>query len=178
MDSQDIDRIKHLSNTEAVRRLLIRYFIDKGFDRCFNRQLYPAAIQDLPMAIPVLANKIEIVPQVEELDIALNRAVLSWNLFVLGNRRMYLGDTFHNNLQDLARMIRQGAICPAAYGPIARRQSTPKKVVMFITKVLGESEAGYVYLIPPTRDVKSIGEPFAHKQTMMGMPQQFFSRTV
>jgi len=178
MESTDIDKIKHLSNTEAIRRLLIRYFIDKGFDRTFSRQLYPALIQDLPMAIPVLASKVEIVPQVLELDLGLNRAVLGWNLFCLGNRRMYLGDTFHNNLQDLARMIRQGTISPAAQGPVARRQTTPKKVVMFLTKVLGDTEAGYVYLVPPTRDIKNVGEPFAHKQTLMGMPQQFFSRTV
>jgi hypothetical protein len=178
MESSDIDKIKHLSNTEAVRRLLIRYFIDKGYDRSFNRPLYPAAIQDLSMAIPVLASKIEIVPQVLELDMGLNRAVLGWNLFCLGNRRMYLGDTFHENLQDLARMIRQGNINPAASGPVARRQTTPKKVVLFLTKVLSDCESGYVYLVPPTRDVRNVGEPFAHKQTLMGMPQQFFSRTV
>jgi hypothetical protein len=178
MESRDIDRIKHLANTESVRRLLIRYFIDKGFEHSFDRQLYPASIQDLAMAIPVLANKIEVVPQVLELDMGLNRAVLGWNLFILGNRRMYLGDTFHNNLQDLARMIRQGSIAPPGNGPVARRQTTPKKVVMFITKILSSNEAGYVFLAPPTRDVRNVGEPFAHKQTLMGMPQQFFSRTV
>lgn len=178
MESRDIDRVKHLANTEAIRRLLIRYFIDKGFEKSFDRQLYPAALQDLTAAIPVLASKIEIVPQVLELDIGLNRAVLGWNLFVLGNRRMYLGDTFHNNLQDLARMIRQGAIAPPGDGPVARRQTTPKKVVMFISKVLSSCEAGYVFLATPTRDVKNVGEPLAHKQTLMGMPQQFFSRTV
>ncbi len=180
LDSLSIDNIKHISNTEVVRRLLIKYFIDKGFDRSFDRQMYPALVQDLPMVIPSLGTKVEIVPHSKDIDSALNRAVLSWNLFVLGSHRMYLGDTYHNDLRDLARQIRMGCIkVPDGIGTFAtaRRQTTPKRVIVFITRVLGDNESGYIDLNPTTMPSRAPGEPFSARQTLMGMPQQFFSRS-
>jgi len=180
IDSYSVDKVKHLSNTEVVRRLLIRYFIEKGFDNSFDRQMYPAIIQDLPYVISVLSNKVEIVPHAKELDTALSRAVLSWNLFVLGSHRMYLGDTYHNNLHDLARQIRSGSIrIPEGLGTFAtaRRQSSPRRIITFITRVLSNHEAGYIDLNPTSGPGRTPGEPYAAKQTLMGMPQQFFSRS-
>jgi hypothetical protein len=178
IDSYTIDRIKHIANTEVVRRLLIKYFMDKGFTESFDRQMYPAVIQDLPMVIPVLSNKLEIVPHAKEIDTSMGRAVLGWNLFVLGNQRMYLGETYHNSLHDLARQIRSGLIrVPEAGYHTARRQTTPRRVITFITRVLGDHEVGYVDLNPSTRPVMKPGELYAAKQTLMGMPQQFFTRS-
>jgi hypothetical protein len=178
IDSYDIDRFKHVLNTEAVRRLLIKYFVDKGFNESFDRQMYPAVMQDLPMVIPVLSNKLEIVPHAQDIDTGMGRAVLGWNLFVLGNQRMYLGETHHNSLHDLARQIRTGVVrVPESGYSTARRQTTPRRVVTFITRVLGEHEGGYIDLNPATRPIQKPGEPFAAKQSMAGMPQQFMSRS-
>jgi len=177
IDSYTIDRIKHISNTEVVRRLLIKYFVDKGFNSSFDRQMYPALIQDLPNCIPVLSSKIEIIPYAEEIDISLGRVILGWNMFVLGNKRMYLGETYHNNLHDLARQIRSGPIQMPEQGMAnARRQTTPRRIVTFLSRVLGDNAAGYVDLSPTTRPVRPIGEPYAARQSMMGMSQQFFAR--
>lgn len=180
LDSYTIDRIKHVTNTDVIRRLLIKYFVDKGFGASFDRQLYPAIVQDLPYVIPMLSTKIEIVPYSKEIDTALSRAILGWNLFVLGNNRMYLGDTFHNNLHDLARQIKAGSIrTPEGVGTFAtaRRQTTPRKVILFITRVLSDHEAGYADLNPTSSPQRAPGEPYAAKQTLSGMPQQFFSRS-
>ncbi len=178
IDSYVIDRLKHVSNTEVVRRVLIKYFMDKGFAESFDRQMYPALIQDLPLVVPILSNKLEIVPFASEIDTSLGRAVLGWNLFVLGNQRMYLGETYHNSLQDLARQIRSGLIrVPEAGYHTARRQTTPRRVVSFITRVLESHDAGYVDLNPSTRPIRAPGEPFQARQTMMGMPQQFYGRS-
>ncbi len=178
IDSYAIDRIKHVSNTEVVRRLLIKYFMDKGFMESFDRQMYPAMIQDLPQVIPVLSPKIEIVPHANEVDTSQGRAVLGWNLFVLGNQRMYLGETYHNSLHDLARQIRSGIIrVPEAGFHTARRQTTPRRVISFVTRVLGAHEGGYIDLNPSTRPMRAPGEVGPGKQTMAGMPQQFFSRS-
>jgi hypothetical protein len=179
-DSYTVDKVKHLTNTEVVRRLLIKYFIDKGFGNSFDRQMYPAIVQDLVMVIPSLANKIEVVPHAKDVDAALGKAVLSWNLFVLGNHRMYLGDTYHNSLRDLSSQIRSGSIrVPEGIGTYAtaRRQSTPRRVILFITKFLGDHESGYVDLNPTTTPHRQPGEPYAVKQTLSGMPQQFFTRS-
>ena len=179
MDAYDIDRIKHLLNTDVVRRKLIKYFISKGFNDSFDRLVYPPLLQDLPLDPEVcLLNKVEVVPYAAEIDTSLGRAVLGWNLYVLGNKRMFLGETFHNNLNDLARQIKSGIITKSANGFAgARRQSTVYKIINFITKVLTDHDSGYVVLDPPSRIPKQPGEPYAARQTLMGMPNQFFSRT-
>lgn len=178
MDSHVVDTIKHVANTEVIRRLLIKYFLDKGFTENFDRQLAPSMVQDLPFVIPVLANKLEIVPHAVEIDPSMGKARLGWNLFVLGNHRMYLGETYHNNLSDLARQIRSGLVRMTAESQqfsssAARRQTTPRRVVAFITRVLGDHEAGYIDLRPGSSHPMQPGEPYAARQTMMGMPQQF-----
>ena len=179
MDTQDIDLIKHFANTETVRRKLIRYFIGKGFVDSFDRLVYPPLLQDLPFDPDIcLINKVEVVPYAAEIDTSLGRAIIGWNLFVLGNKRMFLGETFHNNLNDLARQIKSGVIVKSASGMAnARKQSTAYKIIHFIVKVLTEHDAGYVVLEPPSRMPKQPGEPYSARQTMMGMPNQFFSRS-
>ncbi len=174
VDSYDVDRIKHVANTEVVRRLMIKYFIDKGFSESFDRSMYPAILQDLSQVIPVLGNKIEIVPHANEVDTSQSRAVLGWNMFVLGNQRMYLGETYHNSLSDLARQIRTGVIrTPDSGYHTARRQTTPRRVISFVTRILGAHENGYVDLNPNTKPIRNPGEPYAARQSLAGMPQQF-----
>lgn len=180
MESHEVDRLKHLTNVEVVRRLLIKYFIDKGAvsEGSFDRQMYPCLIQDLPMVIPTLSNKLEIMPHAKEIDTSLNRAVMGWNLFVLGNQRMYLGETYHNSLHDLARQIRSGMIRVPEQGfATARRQTTPRRVIAFITRVLGDHEQGYVDLSPTTSVIRQPGEPFVAKQTLSGMGSNYFTRS-
>jgi hypothetical protein len=177
MDSQIVDKLKHITNTEVIRRLLIKYFVDKGFVESFDRQMYPGIIQDLPMVIPALANKVEVVPHAEDIDTALGKAVIGWNLFVLGNQRMYLGETHHNNLQDLARQIHAGVIMPEGTMASARRQTTPKRIVSFLTRVLSDHQSGYVDLAPTTRPPSDPGQAYGGRNTMNGMPQQFFTRS-
>jgi hypothetical protein len=174
VDSYTIDHIKHVLNTEAVRRLLVSYFMSKGFQESFDRQLYPAIVQDLPLALPILSNKLEIVPHAKEIDTAMGRGVLGWNLFCLGNQRMYLGETYHNSLQDLARQIRTGMVAISENG-VARHQTTPRRIITFITRVLGDHEAGYVDLTSPRQQQQRPGDSLSSRM-MMGMPQQFNTR--
>lgn len=176
MDSYDIDRIRQSANLEVIRRLLIKYFIEKGFSESFDRQLYPSIIQDLPTAIPILATKIEVVPHVEELDTAQNKAVLGWNLFVLGTHRMYLGETYHNNLSNLARQIRSKQILiPEGHTATATRQTTPRRIIHFVTRVFEHKKSGHVDLTPPSGNVAAPGEQYKYRG-MMSIPQQFYSR--
>lgn len=176
MESATVDKLKHVANTEVIRRLLIKYMIDKGFTESFDKQIYPSLIQDMPYVVPVLANKLEIVPHAEEVDPTMGKAKLGWNMFVLGNHRMYLGETFHNNLRDLARQIHSGFIQPPNDTALsARKQTTPKRIITFVTRVLGDHEGGYVDL-SPAPDRKPPGSAYASKQALMGMPQQFFNK--
>ncbi len=169
-----IDKIKHVTNTEFIRRALIKYFIDKGFTESFDRHLYPALLQDMPIVLPFLANKVEVRPYAEEIDTSIGKAVLGWNLFVLGNNRMYLGDTHHNDLATLARQIKEGFILPGHISS-ARRQTTPKKIITFVTRVLGDHEAGYIDLLPNQHAMIEPGSRYS--PSMSGMSQQFFTRS-
>lgn len=178
MDSYTVDKIKHIANTDVVRRLLIKYFYDRGFDNSFDRLVHPSILQDLPLVIPVLGSKLEVVPFAEDIDPSAGRARLGWNLFVLGNHRMYLGETYHNNLADLARQIRNGLSRPTMImGGSARRQTTPRRVITFVTRVLKDHQSGYVDLQPSTVPPRQPGDGYASRAMMTGIPQQFYSRS-
>lgn len=177
MDSHTIETLKHLSNTEVIRRMLIRYFMEKGFTESFDRHVYPALLQDVSMVIPQLMTKVEVVPFAEEVDTYQGKAVLGWNLFVLGTHRMYLGQTYHNDLRGLARQLQTGMLMiPEGTITNARRQTTPRRIISFITRVLSSHQAGYVDLTTPMNPRK-VGEPYTTKNSLMGMPQQFFTRS-
>lgn len=161
MQSRNVDKIRHALNTDVIKRMLIRYFISKGFTESFDRILHPTMIQDLAFAIPAISTKVEVVPHCAEIDPIGRRAVLGWNLFALGTHRMFLGETFHNDLGDLARQIQTGTINPVSnqmiapsngdVNGVARRQVTPRQVITFLTRVLGNHASGYIDLTSPVQ---------------------------
>lgn len=149
MDSYTTEKLKNAVNSNIIRKLLINYFISKGFETpaCFHKLVCPCVLQDLTIVIPVLADKIELIPSVAMLNPNTGKAELEWNLFVLGWHRMFLGNTFHNDLRDLASQIRNGYISPSDES--GRRQTTPRKIIHFIMRSLHNKEAGYIDLKPP-----------------------------
>jgi hypothetical protein len=125
-------------NKELLRRMLIKYFFDKGFKEDINRRIYPPSLLDLPVLIPHLDGKVEIQPHVEDIDPQTGVATLGWNLFVLGNKRMYLGESTHSSLNEIQAQIG----IPDADGIKTIEYVTPKKVISFIVEVLSTSHAG------------------------------------
>lgn len=171
----DRDKIRHAANTDVIRRLLIKYFVGKGFTETFDRSIHPLMIQDLPKAIPGLDTKIEIEPHALSIDPTTSVAIIGWNLFVLGNQRMFLGETHHDNLMELARQIRAGQIMPNT-ATLTRRETTPKRLIHFVTKVLGCNAAGYVDL--GVKPKPMMAQP-AHYRPVRGPSQeaQYYSRS-
>lgn len=169
-------RVRHAANTEAVRRMLIKYFADRGFAESFDRAVNPVLIQDLPFANAGLDTKIEIEPHALEIDPTTGRGVLGWNLFILGNQRIFLGETHHSNLLELARQIKTGQIQPDAILG-TRRCTTPRRIVTFIERVLRDHDSGYVDISP--RDRPMALRPRAHRPLGNGGSQesQFYSRS-
>ena len=173
MNPYMVQKIKHKLNTEAVRRMLIEYFVEKGITN-FDTLLYPATIQDLPMRIPQLSTKAEITPHCQNIDAITNEAKLGWNLFVLGTQRMYLGETHHTDLVGLAQTLQSGAILNDDKN--ATRQTTPRRIIHFITSVLGKVEGGYCNLAPGQQamSMDNMGNRMANQ---MSSSNQFFSRS-
>jgi len=142
-----LDRLEHLFNSELARRLLIKHFSERGFAENFDRRVYPPAMQDLIDTIPEFNGKIELVPHAIEIDPTNGFARIGWNLFVLGNQRMYLGETEHSDLQDLARKLDSGTYIIGGEGEqTARQQRTAREIISFISRVLQKSEAGLIRL--------------------------------
>jgi hypothetical protein len=142
-------RIKKQLQRELMKRRMIEYFINKGFEN-FDMPLYPPACYDMPIKIPALYTRVEVIPSVEETDTTLGTVRLGWNLFVLGINRQFLGETTHTGETDVIRAI-MGA--PNVEIP-AEVKCTPNDVIRFVLKILDESKSGYIELpanfqVPP-----------------------------
>lgn len=137
-DRELADRIRHVLNSELIRRLLIKYFTEKGFSN-FNSPIYPPILQDMSVRIPELTNKVEMIPHVREINPATGQVTIGWNLFVLGTNRIDLGESTHNNLAELQR-----AIYGQQYGSTSLNDKSPADVIDFITKVLSHSQSGII----------------------------------
>lgn len=139
------ERIHAALNRELIKRMLVQYFVQKGFEESFDQKIYPPTIQDLPQQVPQLASKIEIEPYVEDIDPRTGMVRLGWNLFILGTKRQYIGESTHTSLNEVQASVA---------GPLnnqprnSLRNTTPRKIVEFIVKVLGDSKNGDVTAMP------------------------------
>lgn len=122
-------------NKELLRRQLIRYFSERGFAEDFNKILHPPMLQDITMQIPMLNGKLEIAPYVEDIDPNSGVVTLGWNLFLLGNRRMFLGESTHSSLSEVAQF--RGISMNSEKGT-----TTPKKVMNFVLTILEMDKRG------------------------------------
>jgi len=136
-------------NAELTKRLLIRYFCDKGFKENFDERVYPPTIQDITESIPELSGKVELEPYAVEVDPQNGFARLGWNLFILGNQRMYLGETEHTELQELARQLEEKCyVFSESESNTARRTRTARDIITWMVRTLGRSEAGLLRSVP------------------------------
>lgn len=164
------DKLRVALNNDVAERLLVKYFVNKGFDKAqFDSFIYPPILQDMQYAITEMSDKIEIVPYVNNIDPFGDTARLGWNLFVLGNQRCYLGETFHVGLRNLVLQLQHGQIL--AEDRSAIQQTTPRRVIKFISRVLQSHTDGYINLTPRTIPVYQ--QP---KASGMSMSQQFWSK--
>lgn len=148
MDYQFIDRVKHALNSDIARRLMIKYFMDKGFNN-FDKLLYPPMVQDISHMIPELSDKIEVIPHAININPFDDKAQLGWNLFALGIQRQYLGETYHTGLKSLAMQLQTGMVL--SEDMVATRQATPRRIINFVTRILDTHTNGYIDLTPRTR---------------------------
>jgi hypothetical protein len=128
MRSDMIEKIRQNLSREYVMRSLVKYFVERGFKSNFDIHVYPPTLQDIPKQIPALAEKIEVIPYVENIDPKVGIVKLGWNMFALGTKRMFLGKTMHKNLMELKQTT-------APAGSILELNATPRKVIRFLLSV-------------------------------------------
>ena len=140
------DKLESVFNKELISRLLVKYFHDKGFTENFDNRVYPPIMQDLPELIPELSGKVELEAFAEEIDPTSGFAKLGWNLFALGNQRMYLGQTEHSDLQELAQQLESSTPIMSEDGGQegSRRTRSARDIVTWLSGVLSRSESGII----------------------------------
>lgn len=153
-------RITSLMHAELAKRLLLDYFQKKNLIERFDAPLNPITIADIPSSIPELSRKIEVVPYVYKIDPFTGSSELGWNLFVLGNNRLYLGRTQHKHINELLNIM--GVTNEAA----VELASTPRDVTKFISDTLSKSEdgkvdIGYQPIVPQFMRKPTISSPVA-----------------
>lgn len=129
-DSMKNSMIKTLQK-EFIRRSLIQFFEEKGYDN-FLVKPYPPSLVDLPDRIPVLNSVVEIKYFLEDIDMQENIIKVGWNVFALGNKRIFLGYTLHKNLNEIDNNSNNIDIIHD--GPI-----NIKNIIESLVKILGES---------------------------------------
>lgn len=135
--------MKQVFNNEYLKRTMIKYFTEKGFDN-FNRTVYAPILQDMPYLVPELLNKVEVVPYVKETNPATGQFLIGWNLFVLGMNRMDLGDSYHNTMNDLKQAVNGPPQGVNNYNAL----KSPKDIIDFVMMVLENSKGGSIQLQP------------------------------
>jgi len=158
LSGKQISNINRKLNETLVRRLLVQYFSDRGFGDNFNCSIFPPSLQDLPEAIPEIGSEIEIIPYVEDIDPQTGYGRVGWNLFVSGTQRLFLGETEHGDMNDLARQIsdaKNGVIDILENNSTTDRTTTPKRIVNFITRILSNEKYGVRSVLPASGQVAS-----------------------
>jgi hypothetical protein len=151
MNHQLTTKIKQALNTELTKRLLTRYFTQKGHQNP-NTPLPPHTIQDLPQQIPQLANTIEIQPNLENIDPTTGIITINWNLFILGTHRINIGQTTHTSLNNIHN--------PTHTQP----NTTPQRIINFITKTLTKHPTTQITNTPPPTGIPLTGDHTGYYQ--------------
>lgn len=128
------DQLARVLQKEYLRRSLIKYFEDKGYTKTFSKCAYPPALQDLNDQ--AFANRaIEVAYNIEDIDLLDNTVKVSWNMFILGNKRIFLGYTNHKNFTDIKNSSHS---LVDFSGPIEI-----SKIIDTVVQFLGDSTAIY-----------------------------------
>ena len=139
MNSSLQEVLRQLLNEELIRRLLTKYFVDKGIAKeNFEANIYPPVMQDVTQLVPQLSDLVEVEASVKDFHPS-GRVKLVWNLFALGNQRLLLGESSHSNLSEL-KQVQVGFDNKKS----AIRAASPKSIIEFVAKVLGTSKAGAI----------------------------------
>jgi hypothetical protein len=134
MNKKVKDDITRILQREYLRRSLVKYFNDKGYDKTFEICAYPPSLQDLNEQS--FSNKtIEVAYNIEDIDLIDNTIKVAWNMFILGNKRIFLGYTDHKNFTDIQN---NRNVIKDFNGPISI-----KKIIDVIVDFIGDSSNIY-----------------------------------
>jgi hypothetical protein len=158
------NEIVKILEKEYLRRSLIRYFKEKGYDNFLNCP-YPPTLLDVCEKIPSLNGIIELSYFVDDINMENNSLIVGWNIFVLGNKRIFIGNTVHNNLLDIENSIHKSS--EHHNGPISI-----KNIIETICEFISKSNK----LNDIHKSNKNQNAPFSYKSMKPRKPIGSFKR--
>jgi hypothetical protein len=114
---------------------------------------------DIVQAIPELEGKIEVVPSAEEVDPKTGYAKIRWDMYVLGNQRLFLGFTEHANINEFLVALRSASNTLEKHSSY---ETTPFDIIRFITRILHNDEAGMIKTVTPANSIVKYAMPQFH----------------
>lgn len=133
-------KIETVLSKELVKNKIHSYFEAKGFDKESEQTIYPPIMSNMQFDIPELFDKIEVKPYSIDIDPTTGIIRLGWNLFVLGQFRMYLGESQHTTLQDIRSAAMGGIDVQAPNGN--KGVATPMAITKFVIDILSNTKGG------------------------------------
>jgi hypothetical protein len=152
IDTVTKDSLTKILQKEFIRRSLVKFFEEKGYDN-FLVKPYPPTLLNMPERIPFLEGVTEVKYNLEDIDMKTSTIKVAWNLFVLGNKRTFLGYTTHGNLTEIETGI--NSVSRHHDGPI-----TLKAITEVIVEMLGSSNK--------IKDIYQQAKGFGDNTTMTG----------
>lgn len=119
-----IQSMERIINSEIVRKSLKSYFKSREL----NGFIYPPDLKTLPEEVPMLHRKVEVVPHIEEIDPISGLVTIAWNMFVLGNNRLFLGYSKHESMQHMENSV--------DCGEQSGGRATPESITDYILSVI------------------------------------------
>lgn len=117
---------------ELLRRKLILYFKEKGYDN-FLVKPYPPSLCDIQDKVDILNSIIEVNNYLEDIEMQSGMIKVGWNIFLLGNNRAHLGLTSHSSMADVENSCNH----------VAQYQNgklTIKQIIEWIVNTAGDSQ--------------------------------------
>lgn len=131
MDKITKTSLVKIMQKEFVRRNLIKFFEDKGYNN-FLVNPNPPSLMDLVDRVDVLQGIAEVKYYIEDINMENNMIKVGWNLFLLGNQRAFLGHTSHTNLTEIESSI--GDPTPNVNGNLSI-----KEIIEWSVETIGQS---------------------------------------
>jgi len=128
------NKIRRILTGHATRTALEQFFetVEIGMDE----PVYPPVLREMMSRVPMVSSRVEIKPHVVELDPTTNAVRVGWNLFVLGNNRLFLGTSVHESMEDLNRQV----TINGEKSDTSERYTTPKQIINFVIDTLNEHD--------------------------------------
>ena len=162
-------KVENALKVEILKQHILKYFFEKGIKNV-NEKVDPIIMQDIYEYEP-LSDKVEVIPHITDISSDNDTATVEWNLFVLGTKRMNLGQTDHKGIMGLAKIVDEETQVSSDTKIGERELKTVKEIIEFIVKILEDTKlktSGYDNGQGTFKDLQNLGNTVSQTPQFYG----------